>query len=481
MQNRPEQQLQQALDYQQSGEVEAAVKIYQSLINEYPENASIQNYCGVALFQSGKNELAIHHIKKAITIAPNYSEAHFNLAVALESVDQVQSAILSYLTALKLNPKLVQAYNNLGIIHYQQGEFNKSIEIYRQATKVAPDYAFTYNNFGNLMRVLGNFDMAIDLYQKAINIQPDYADCHYSLGTIHLLLGDLRQGWIGHEWRNHHRGFRQPLWKGENIGDKRLLVYSEQGLGDTIHFFRFIPILLKKGFRLIFECQHQLFSLLEPLCRELKILHIIQRGEPIPEFDFCIPLMSLPYYMGVYNLDLIPSKVPYIFPNQLSTEVILDSNLYKVGLVWAGNPRHENNQHRSLAFEQLAPLLSIKAVELYSLQVGNKTENGIPQPYRKKITDLGSNLRDFRDTALAISQLDLVISVDTSVAHLAGAMGKKVWTLLPANPDFRWLLCRNDSPWYPTMRLFRQSKLGEWSKVVSDVALELRKTTKISI
>ena len=171
------------------------------------------------------------------------------MAVALESTDQVQSAILSYLTALKLNPKLVQAYNNLGIIYYQQGEFKKSIEMYRQATKVAPDYAFTYNNFGNLMRVLGDFDMAIDLYQKAINIQPDYADFHYSLGIIHLLLGDLGQGWIGHEWRNHHRGFCQPLWKGENIGDKRLLVYSEQGLGDTIHFFRFIPILSKKGFR----------------------------------------------------------------------------------------------------------------------------------------------------------------------------------------------------------------------------------------
>ena len=185
--------------------------------------------------------------------------------------------------------------------------------------------------------------------------------------------------------------------------------------------------------------------------------------------------------MAVYNLDLIPSKVPYIFPTQLSTKIILDSNLYKVGLVWAGNPRHENNQHRSLAFEQLAPLLSIKTVEFYSLQVANKTENGIPQPYRKEITDLGSDLRDFRDTTSAISQLDLVISVDTSAAHLAGAMGKKVWTLLPANPDFRWLLGRNDSPWYPTMRLFRQSKLGEWSKVVSDVVLELQKIAKISI
>ena len=477
MQNRPEQKLQQALDYQQSGQVEAAVKIYQSLINEYPKNASIQNHFGVALFQSGQNELAIHHIEKAITIAPNYSEAISIWQLPLNPLIKY----LSYLTALKLNPKLVQAYNNLGIIYYQKGEFNKSIAMYRQATKVTPDYAYTYNNFGNLMRVLGDFDMAIDLYQKAIDIQPDYADCHYSLGTIHLLLGDLHQGWIGHEWRNHHRGFCQPLWKGENIGDKRLLVYSEQGLGDTIHFFRFIPILLKKGFQLIFECQRQLFSLLEPLCRELKLLHIIQRGEPIPEFDLCIPLMSLPYYMGVCNLDLIPSKVPYIFPSQLSTKIILDSNLYKVGLVWAGNPRHENNQHRSLAFEQLAPLFSIKTVGFYSLQVSSKTENGIPQPYRKKITDLGSNLRDFRDTTSAISQLDLVISVDTSVAHLAGAMGKKVWTLLPANPDFRWLLGRNDSPWYPTMRLFRQSKLGEWSKVVSDVALELRKIAKISI
>ncbi len=474
MENNLEQKLLQALDYQKAGQIEDSITMYRSLVKDYPKNPNLHNYLGAAVFQLGQSKLAIDHIKKAVTIAPNYAEAHFNLAVALESIGQIQPAIRYYLNTLSLSPNFAQAYNNLGVIYYQQGKLNRAIAIYRRAIEIAPDYALTYNNLGNSMRALGNFEEAIDLYQKAIIIQPNYADCHYNLGTTHLLLGNLSEGWFGHEWRNHHRGFVQPLWKGENVGNRKILVYAEQGLGDTIQFFRFIPLLLEKGIRLIFECQRQLFSLLEPLCQGQELLEIIERGQPIPEFDLCVPMMSLPYLLGICELNLIPNKVPYILPTQSSNKLTFDTNSYKVGLVWAGNPKHENDYYRSLPFEQLAPLFSIKTVDFYSLQFGSKTETLIPQSYTNIITDLGGNFRDFRDTASAIGQLDLIISVDTSVSHLAGSMGKDVWTLLPANPDFRWLLERNDSPWYPTMRLFRQSKLGNWPEVISNVKVELR-------
>ena len=298
-----------------------------------------------------------------------------------------------------------------------------------------------------------------------------------------LFSGNFKEGWKEYEWRFNafpsiyqNRNFSIPLREGSDVSGLTVLLFSEQGFGDTIQFVRYAPLVAKRGAKVILECQKELVSLLQTV---EGIHKVIVHGSELPEFDVYWPLLSSPLFFDT-NLENIPQKIPYITPDNLLVEkfhnrVQNDKAKLKIGLSWAGRPTHSNDIFRSVSLDLFSPLAQIEDVTLYSLQKGEAAKQMEIKPIGWKIIDYNNEINDFSDTAGLIANLDLVISVDTAVAHLAGAIGKPVWTLIPFAPDWRWMLNREDSPWYPTMRLFRQSSPGDWESVITKVKDELIK------
>jgi hypothetical protein len=290
-----------------------------------------------------------------------------------------------------------------------------------------------------------------------------------------LLTGEFRAGWANYEFRfmksppAERNRFAQPRWQGEPLAGKTILVHAEQGLGDTIQFARYLPLLAAQGARVLVEAQAPLKTLLESLPGELEFF---VRGESLPPFDVHCPLLSLAHGFGT-ELATIPSATPYLAaPSEALSRWAMRfpvSTQPRVGVVWSGNPRHENDHRRSLSFDEFRPVLMAPGIEFFSLQKNAKPADAAALAALPHVTDLGSELATFADTAAVIAHLDVVIAVDTSVAHLAGALGKPVWVLLPFAPDWRWLLGRDDSPWYPSARLFRQPRIGDWQTVAAEV------------
>jgi tetratricopeptide (TPR) repeat protein len=335
------------------------------------------------------------------------------------------------------------------------------------------DYAEAYANRGVTLYDLKRFDEALVSYDQAIGLQPDYADAHFFKSLSSLVTGDFERGWSEYEWRHRapaarltERTFRQPLWLGESeLAGKTILLHSEQGFGDTIQFSRYVPLVAARGARVLLEVE-------EPLCELMNGLagpaQVIAKGDPLPDFDLRCPLPSLPLAFGT-RLETIPSDAPYLrLPRQALdywNSMLGARDRLRVGLAWAGNTKHVRDAERSMRLRDLQPLLDSGAT-FVSLQKDLRAEDDGTLKSCNMI-QFGEELGDFSDTAALISQLDLVISVDTSVAHLAGALGKPVWILLTHAPDWRWLLDRDDSPWYPTVRLFRQNESREWGGVVA--------------
>jgi hypothetical protein len=303
---------------------------------------------------------------------------------------------------------------------------------------------------------------------------------HWGYSLILLTVGDFKNGWEEFEWRlrapelGFHRGFSQPQWDGSNFPGKTLLLHAEGGFGDAIHFVRYVPLVSQRGGTIVLECRPELASLMTQVPG---IQRVIPKGETLPAFDFHIPLQSLPRIFQT-TLETIPASVPYLGALEVKARYWQDrvraapGPKLKVGLVWAGSNTNSPEDQRSRSLETFAPLASIPGIQFYSLQKGPEAVQPVPEGL--SLVSYADELRDFTDTAGLVANLDLVISVDTSVVHLAGAMAKPVWTLVPAKCDFRWLLGREDSPWYPTVRLFRQKKGDKWNVVVGKIAEELR-------
>jgi len=301
-----------------------------------------------------------------------------------------------------------------------------------------------------------------------------------------LLQGDFKRGWQEHEWRwkcrdypSPQRNFAQPLWDGSALERRTLLLHTEQGLGDAIQFIRYLPLVAQRGGKIIIECQAELRRLFQTM---LEKCPIVVRGDPLPAFDLHCPLLSLPLIFGT-TLENIPQTVPYLHADAQDVKKWRErldehSPHLKMGLVWAGSPTNKNDRSRSIKLQSLAPLGQVPGVRLLSLQKGAAAAEAKTPPMGMELVDYTQELTDFADTAALIANLDLLISVDTAVVHLAGAMGKLVWTLLPFSPDWRWLLERENSPWYPTMRLFRQQVIGDWDNVITRVASALQLWTK---
>ena len=461
----------------EAGRLHEAEQLYRQILAQQPEHAGAMQFLGVIANQVGRNDIAVGLIRRAIGLNPNVAEAYNNLGNALKDQGQLDEAIAAFRQALALNPNLPEAHNNLGSALKDQGQLDEAIAAYRQAIALRPTYADAHNNLGNALKDQGQLDEAVAAFRQAIALKPDYAEFHFNLSLSLLTSGDFQQGWEEHEWRwkckefpTPARNFPQPQWDGCPLEGRTLLLHTEQGHGDAVQFIRYLPLVEQRGGRIIIECQAELQRLIRPIAGRCQI---VVSGQPLPIFDLHCPLLSLPRVFGT-NLDNIPNNVPYLRADaedagRWQRRLADHSPLVKVGLGWAGSPAHRNDCNRSMKLATLAPLGQVPGARFFSLQKGEAAAETKTPPAGMELVDWTQELKDFADTAALIANLDLVIAVDTAVVHLAGAMGKPVWTLLPFVSDWRWLLERQDSPWYPSMRLFRQPRIGDWDGVITRV------------
>ncbi|MEY3870721.1 MAG: hypothetical protein RLZZ338_4615 [Cyanobacteriota bacterium] len=456
--------------------LETAERYYKKALELEPNYAEALGHLGILKQKQGQLSEALILLNKALDINPNFVELLNNLGIALEENGQVEDAIACYRRAISIKPDFLAVFNNLGNSLQKQLLFKDAIAIYQQAISEHPNFAEAINNLGHALQELGQLEDAIKAYEKAITIKPDYADAHLNFALSLLLRGDLIQGFSEYEWRwqlrkNEIRNYSQPIWDGSNLQGKTIFLHLEQGLGDMIQFIRYIPLVQQKGGRIIVESYPHLLKLFSQLSG---IEQWVIFGGEIPHFDVYASLMSLPRILGT-TLDNIPASIPYLKGDIFTSSFIFpaSSSLLKIGIVWSGSVAHHKNYQRSCSLTKFTELVEISQVSFYSLQK-ELSERDRALLNQTNIQDLSQYLGDFTDTAAIISQLDLVITVDTSVAHLAGAMGKPVWLLLSYIPDWRWLLEREDSPWYPTMKLFRQPSLGDWDSVFHKLKTSLQ-------
>ena len=413
-----------------------------------------------------------------MALDPKRYEIYNDLALVLTNLGNFGAAIEAFRRSLRLNPRSAKTIAGLGYLFECKGDLISASDAYRDAIKFDPQLHAAYADLGFVLFGLGEVAEAADCFQRLRALQPDSAEATANLGLIHLLQGDFASGWAEYEsrWKvgiSDDRILVQRRWKGEPLAGERILLFAEQGFGDTLQFLRYVPMVAARGGKVVLEVQPALQRLLSSSDGASQV---ISRGETLPEFTWQCPLLSLPLAFGT-ELPTIPAHVPYVYPD--TTQVAawqqrLQANTRRIGLVWGGNPSMHRNRLRTIPLELLVPLIRTAGTTFYSLQLGPGSEEVKQLPQDVQLIDLAPELKDFADTAAIIANLDLVISVDTSVAHLAGAMGKPVWVLLNKGCDWRWFLEREDSPWYPTARLFRQTTAGDWQDVIARVEAALR-------
>jgi Flp pilus assembly protein TadD len=463
--------LEVASTYHRQGKLREAEDMYRDWLAVDPNNAEACNDLGNVLCDAGRAEESIEFYQRAISINPGYLPAYNNLGTALRDRGRVEDAIAHYHTALAISQSVPEVYNNLGVALTELGRIEKALEAYRRAIDMRPNYVDAHTNFGIALYASGDTHGAVEACGRAVEIDPASTKAHNNLALILLGAGEYARGWAEHEWRFKcnpmfvARPFEQPQWKGEPLHGRTVFLHAEQGLGDTIQFSRFVPMVAQRGGRVVLECQGELVRLLADLPG---LNQIIPRGAEAPTFDVHCPLMSLPLALGT-TTESIPAG-PYIGARgdlrAAWSQRLGPVDRIRVGLAWAGRLTHSNDANRSMRFEQVATFLGTGWMEFHSLQRGPASEQISGDA---RITDHSDHFTDFAETAGLMANLDLVICVDTAVAHLAAAMGKPTWVLLPYASEWRWMIGREDSPWYPTMRLFRQRRWGDWQGVIERV------------
>jgi len=461
------------------GQPEAAAEAYRQALKLTPDDAATWSRLGVALDEMGDSTAALESYRKAIALDQACADAHYNLGIALKAQGDLGAAIDSYRQALAADPDQPDALYNLGLAQQADGDAGAAEASYRAALAENPDQAQARNNLGTVLLGQGQVSEAVDIYRAGAGDDPAataHANTAWNLGVALLLAGELAEGWQWYEWRFARNGavpptFDVPRWHLDAPPDARVLVHAEQGYGDALHFIRYVSMVAARCGAVVLEVPPHLKTLL----RGFAGAQVVSAGDRLPDFDFHMPLLSLP---GVFatTLDTIPADVPYIMPpaDRLADwQDRLAGPGRRVGLVWRGNPDHVNDHNRSLDPALLAPLLAAPGCQFFSLQKAPADGDWPALQGLGTVTDLAPALTDFAETAAAIAGLDLVITVDTAVAHLAGALGRPCWVLLPHVPDWRWLMDRGDSPWYPSLRLFRQAASADWPAVVDHVAAAL--------
>ncbi len=446
----PDQLYQRALTLHHAGKLPDAEGLYKTLLEYFPHQVEILTTLGILLFQMGRSEAGFQQIKKSLSLNPNQPAALYNMAVELQRLTRLDEALSCYDQSLKLNP---QDINSL-------------------------------LNRGNTLKDLKRYQEAILCFESALALQPNLPSAHWNKAITHILLGQYEQGWKEYEWgwqcgeRGQVRKYTQPTWLGDSpITGKTLLIYPEQGFGDLIQFSRYEPLLEKLGATVILEASASLVDLMTSLSPNVSV---IKPGDPLPHFDFVCPVMSLPLALKT-SLETIPANIPYLRVSKSKKDFwqqkLGNKTKPRIGIVWSGSLTNkiDNNPcaRRNIPLEQLKPLFELP-FEFHVIQKELRPEDQSVLSSLNHLHLHQDDLMDFSDTAALTQEMDLVISVCTSVAHLSGALGHPTWVLLPYSADYRWLIDRDDSPWYPTVELFRSQKIGEWSEVISNVIAKLK-------
>jgi tetratricopeptide (TPR) repeat protein len=462
------------------GQFEAAISHCRRAMELAPDSSLARRALGVALYEAGRPEEAAEVYRQASALDPGNAEILNDLGTCLCELGQFDEAIAVCELALALDPECAPAHTGLGNIWDVKNDFNAAVAAYERAIAADPEYAKAHANLAFVLRKAGRIDEALAASQRAVTLDPNQPQTRFNHGHYLLLNGDLKNGFAEHRWERKCKNvaryfptFSEPEWQGEAFAGRTLLLFAEYGIGDALQFVRYVPMASALGGSIVLEVQPELV----PLLRTMSGVTVVPRGAPRPPFDLQLPLMDLPCVFGT-TLATIPAAVPYLQPDPAKVaewrRALNDTKSFKVGVVWAGNPRHKSDHYRSLSAEAVLPRLIMPGVQLYSLQKEPRPEDSpVMARLGADVIDLAPALGDFAATAAAIAALDLVIVVDTSVAHLAGAFGRPVWLLTPYALDWRWLRDREDSPWYPTMRLFRQHKPQAWDGVLARASAEL--------
>ena len=481
----PLDRLADAIELHQIGELSRAAELYRKTINRYPKNADAWHLLGLIAHQQKNNKLAVKLIKTAIDIQPNTADFHNNLGRVYTALGNDMD-YFEYRRSIELNPNHVKALSNLAGSLRSKGEFYAAIDYAIRAAKIDPEDEEAHNNLGNALKDINKIEDAIIAYNRAIELNPDYALAHWNLSLALLTLGRYEEGFKEMMWRwkwdgfaSKLREFNQPrltklIGSDNELSGKSLLLYAEQGLGDTIHFIRYAALFRQIDVNVIFECPEALIPLLK---NSNLVDQIISPGSKLPKFDFHAPLLDLPFLFKTCEDD-IPQTIPYlVVPSHISNkwkQKIDNVEGFKVGINWQGNNQSPVERFRRILPADLEKLASINGVVWFSLQKGSDHDNTSKFSDNFPIIETGSEA--LIETAGLIQTLDLVITSDTAIAHLAGSLGKPVWILLHHSPDWRWRTTGSINSWYPSARLFRQSKPGNWETVIEEVFISLKNT-----
>jgi tetratricopeptide (TPR) repeat protein len=468
------------------GRMEEAIAAARDALLVEPSDGAIRHDLAMMLALAGRPSEALSEIRIVLDANPAFVEAINTFGNVLKDTGKSREAAIQYRRALAIVPSYADANYNLANVDRESEKYQVAIRRYLRTLAITPGFADAHNNLASALLGAGCIDQALDRFERYLVLRPGAADAEWNRALTLLLKGDLVSGWEGYEarWRlpnfpSPKRQFPTPAWEGEEFRGRTVLLYAEQGAGDAIQFARYVPMAAELGGRVVLECSPALVRLFETLAGTPTV---VRAGEPLPMFDAQAPLASLPRIFGT-DLASIPRTTPYLkAPPRLrdSWRKRLDRPGLKVGLVWQGNPSQATEPYRSIPLRIFEPIFRVPGCRFFGLQrdFGREQMADLPPG---TLEDLGPSLEDFAETAAAVANLDLVISSCTSVAHLAGAIGVPVWVLLRAVPDWRWLLDRDDSPWYPTARLFRQPQPGDWPGVLDRVAVELDRLCRARI
>jgi tetratricopeptide (TPR) repeat protein len=434
--------------------------------------------------QEGNHAGAADAYARAVTVDPARAEAHYNLGVALGNLDDGDRAVASYRRALALQPRMAVAAFNMGVVLERRGALEDAIPAYRRALEAEPDRHDARLNLMQVLRQCGRLEDAIDESERLLIEQPENAKAHFNKGLALLALGRLENGWPEYEWRERDPeifsrlglpAFGQPRWTGQSLIGKRLLVFCEQGFGDAIQFVRYLPMVKARGPRIVLQCHDRLVDLLRTVSGVDEVISKKRVLDPANAIDYVVSVMSLP---GLFRTSMatIPAEVPYLHPDPERVarwRGRFDERAVNVGIVWSGNPKNPVNARRACTPDMFRALAAVPGVQLYNLQTGTPASQIESVRFERPPVKVGNELADFADTAAVLAHLDLIVSTCTATVHLAGALGRPTWVALHDQPDWRWFRHREDSPWYPTLKLFRQPTAGDWQSVFDRMAREL--------
>jgi Tfp pilus assembly protein PilF len=463
----------------QSGDRAGALRVYHKVVEIDPSVVAAWQMIGAINQVEGRFDLALAGYQRVLGLNPDHAEALNNMGVAFHSQGKFEEAMGCLNRAVALKPGYADAHSNLGNAIKEQGRVDEAVPLYHRALELNPLHFDALNNLGNALRVQGKLSESVAAYERALQVKPDNPQLRMSRSLCWLQMGDFERGWPEYEWRLKCAefaipAFRQPLWDGSPLGGRSILLYADHGLGDTLQFIRYAPMVKARQCRVIVACRRPLARILAT-CPGVD--QVVVEGETLPDFEVYAPIMSLPRIFGT-SLANIPAVIPYLTAEAALVEhwrpQLEPRGRCNIGIAWQGNPQYRGDRHRSFRLAQYEPLARLAGVQLFSLQRDFGVDQIGALNGRFVVADIGSRFADFMDTAAVMSNLDLVITSDSSLAHLAGALGVPIWVAIPVSADWRWLTDRDDNPWYPTMRLFRQKTWGDWDEVFERMAGQLR-------